>query len=296
MIDFLRLYYRDKSKLENFVLEEGNFDTVNTVMEYHTGEIKYPFTTKLGSMDIGVSEKSAYVKNSIHKLHNFRECSVELNYDDFTYSEICNEVDYLCKNIINAESARLTQLEFGLNVETKMLPEILVRRNFYMHNYKEGSRNNYGGKGELKQFTHGNYCIKVYDKGKQFELEKNILRFEMKFIKAREFKKFGVFNIQDLKNKQKLRILFKNLIKRFDEMTIVDDFDAGSIKSIDDYNDLQKYTNPIYWTEEIKGIHQQKRKREIQKFQKLLIKNDLLKTKVYLRSLLIQKFIYLINF
>ena len=295
MIDFLRLYYRDKSKLENFVLEEGNFETVNTVMDYHTGVIKYPYTTKLDSMDIGVSEKSAYVKNSLHKLHNFREYSEEQNHNDFTYSEICNEVDYLCKNIVNAGSTRLTQLEFGLNIELDTLPENLIRRNFYMHNYKGGCGNNYNGRGELKQFNHNNYFIKVYDKGKQFELDKNILRFEIKFIKSKDFQRFGVYNIQDLKVKRNLRLLFQNLIKRFDEMIIVDDFNESSIASKDDYNDLQKYTNHIYWTEEIKGIHQQQRKRETQKFQKLLIKNDLLKTKLYLRGLLIQKFIYLIN-
>ena len=295
MIDFVRLYYRDKSKLENFVLDKENLGNLNTVFDYFESEIKYPYTAKLGSMDVGVSERSGYVKNSLHKLYNYRENSEEQNYNDFSFSKICREVDYLSKKIIDAGKTKLTQLEFGLNIEIDKLPEMLVRRNFIMHKYEGGSSNNYHGYGELKLFSHDNYFIKVYDKGKQFELDKNILRFEIKFIKAKEFQNIGVFNLIDLKDKSNLRRLVKYLVKRFDEMTIVDDFDANSISELDDYNKLSRYTNPNFWTEEIKGMHQNKRARYKNEFEKILIKNDLLKTKAYLRDLLIKKYIYLIN-
>jgi hypothetical protein len=295
MIDFVRLYYRDKSKLENFILDKENFEIVNTVMEYHTGEITYPYTAKLDTMDVGVSEKSGYVKNSLHKLYNYRENSEEQNFNDFSFSKICNEVDYLSKNIIDAGNTKLTQLEFGLNIEIVKSPEMLVRRNFFMHKYKGGSANNYQGKGELKQFSHDNFFIKVYDKGKQFKLDNNVLRFEIKFIKSKEFQKLGVFNIEDLKDKNNLRKLFIYLIKRFDEMTIVDDFDENSISDINDYNKLSRYTNPTFWTEEIKGVHQNKRARFRNEFEKILRRNNLLKTKACLRALLCEKFIHLIN-
>lgn len=295
MIDFVRLYYRDKSKLENFILDKENFEIVNTVMEYHTGEITYPYTAKLDTMDVGVSEKSGYVKNSLHKLYNYRENSEEQNFNDFSFSKICNEVDYLSKNIIDAGNTKLTQLEFGLNIEIDKSPEMLVRRNFFMHKYKGGSANNYQGKGELKQFSHDNFFIKVYDKGKQFKLDNNVLRFEIKFIKSKEFQKLGVFNIEDLKDKNNLRKLFIYLIKRFDEMTIVDNFDENSISDINDYNKLSRYTNPTFWTEEIKGVHQNKRARFRNEFEKILRRNNLLKTKACLRALLCEKFIHLIN-
>jgi hypothetical protein len=295
MIDFIRLYYKDKSKLENFVLQEGNFETIDTVMDYHTGEVKYPFTTKLDSMSIGVSEKSGHVKNSLHKLHNYRQTSVEQNYNDFSFSKVCSEIDYISDGIIDAETTKLTQLEFGLNIETDSLPEAIVRRNFFMHKYIGGSGNNYQGRGELKQFSHNNYIIKVYDKGKQFNLEKNVLRFEVKFTRAIEFQNQGIFYLGDLKDKGNLRRLFIYLIKRFDEMTIVDDFDEYLITDINDYHKLIRYTNPIFWTEEIRGIHQNKRARYRDDFEKILLKNNLLKTKECLRGLLFQKYISLIN-
>nr|WP_315189879.1 hypothetical protein [uncultured Flavobacterium sp.] len=295
MIDFVRLYYRDKSNLEYFLLDKQNFDTVNTVMEYHTGEIKYPYTAKLDTMDVGVSDRSGYVKNSLHKLYNYREYSEEHNYNDFGFSKVCAEVDFLSEKIIDAGRTKLTQLEFGFNIEIDNLPEMLVRRNFLMHKYEGGSGNNYQGKGELKKFSHDNYLIKVYDKGKQYGLEENILRFEIKFIKAKEFQTLGVFNLHDLKVKSNLRRLFIYLIKRFDEMTIIDDFDETSISLLQDYHKLSIYKDPIYWTEEIKGIHSQKRARMKVEFNELLNKYDLLKTKAYLRQLLLKKFIYLIN-
>lgn len=295
MIDFVRLYYRDKIRLENYILSEGNFDTVNTVMDYFTREVKYPYTTNVGSMDIGVSKNSGYVKNSLHKLYNYKTTGDEQNHNNFSYSTICDTIDYLSKKIIDVNSTKLTQLEFGINLAIDKLPELVVRRNFLMHKQKGGSSNDYRGKGELKQFSHNNYFIKVYDKGKQFGLEENILRFEIKFIKAKEFQALGIYNLQDLKSKENLRRLFMYLVKRFDELTIVDDFDEASILDKNDYDRLSRYINPIFWNEEIKSKHQEIRSRHRIEFERLLVKNDLLKTKCYLRKLLIQKFIYLIN-
>lgn len=295
MIDFIRLYYRDKSELENFLLDPQNFEEVNAVMEYHTGEINYPYTTRLETMDLGVSNKSGYVKNSLHKLYNFKNLGEEQNYNDFEYSKLCEMIDFLSNGVINAGKIKLTQFEFGINIDVNRLPEILVRRNFLMHNLEGGSSNTYQGKGEFKQFVHSNYFIKVYDKSKQFGLDSNVLRFEIKYMNAKEFQKLGIFNITDLKDKTNLRKLFLYLLKRFDELTIVDDFDETSIPNKIDYDKLGRYTNPIYWTEEIKDKHQQYKARHKKVFIDLLERNNLLKTKTYLRKLLIQKFIYLIN-
>jgi len=164
-----------------------------------------------------------------------------------------------------------------------------------MHQYKGGSSNDYGGRGELKQFRHSNFFVKIYDKGKQFRLNNNILRIEIKFIKAKEFQKMGIFNINDLKSHIILKKLFDHLINRFDELTIIDDFDELSIPDKKDYDLLCRYSNPIFWEEILKGSHQQKRARHKVVFNNLLERNDLLKTKAFLKTLLFEKFIYLIN-
>jgi hypothetical protein len=193
-------------------------------LDYFTGEVKYPYTTNVGSMDVGVSKNSGYVKNSLHKLYNYNTTGDEQNYNNFSYSTIRDTIDFLSKKVIDVNSTKLTQLEFGINIAIDKLPELLVRRNFLQAKFS----NDYRGKGELKQFSHNNYFIKVYDKGKQFGLEENILRFEIKFIKAKEFQALGICNLEDLKSKGNLRRLFVYLLKRFDELTIVDDFDETS--------------------------------------------------------------------
>lgn len=295
MIDFVKLYYSDKSRLEAFVLNPENFETVDAVMELHTGELKYPYKTKLGIMDVGISEKSGYVKNSLHKLYNHNTIGEDQNHNDFSYSSLCKTIDYLSKKIIDVDSTMLTQLEFGFNIKVNRRPEEIVRRNIIIHNYKGGSSNDYRGRGELKQFCHNNYIIKCYDKGKQYQLNDNILRFEIKFIKAVEFNKLGIFNIGDLKSKLLLRNLFLYLIKRFDEITIIDDFDELSIPIKKDYDELSRYANPNFWSEELKGVHQQKKARHKKLFYNLLEKNELLKTKAFLKKSLYKKFFYLIN-
>lgn len=295
MIDFVRIYYSNKEKFEPFVLNPENFETIDAVMEYHSGELKYPYKTKLGVMDVGISEKSGYVKNSLHKLHNYITIGEDQNHNDFTYSSFCKTIDLLSTKIIDVESTRLTQLEFGFNIKVDKKPEEIIRRNVIMHRYKGGSSNDYRGKGELKQFCRNNYIIKIYDKGKQYQLNDNILRFEIKFIKAVEFNNLGIFNISDLKSKSVLRKLFVYLIKRLDELTIMDDFDELSIPNKKDYDMLSRYANPNFWSEELKGVHQQKKARHKKFFYNLLEKNELLKTKAFLKKSLYKKFIYLIN-
>ena len=294
MIDFVKIYYREKDIFENHVLNEDNFPDLDAVLSYHTGDIKYPYTTKLDTMRVQVSEKTGYVKNSLHKLRNYLKSGEEHNYNDYSYSEICNTIDYLASNIIDVNITRLSQLEFGLNITVNRIPEHLVKRNFLMHGYKRGVEKTFQRPGLLKEFIHSNYLIKVYDKGQQYGLDENILRFELKFIKAIEFNSLGIFNLSNLKNKSALRKLFLKLVKRFDEITIVDDFDSDTI-DVDDYNSIMKYTNDIFWTEELKDKHPMVRLRHREQFHDLLVKNNLLCTKSYLRELLYKKFFHLIN-
>lgn len=295
MIDFIKIYYRYKDSLESHILNPKNFNSVYTVFEWHTEEILYPYTVKLGSMDVGVSEKFGYVRNSLHKLFNYLKSEKEHNYNDFTYSQLFEMIDFILDNIVDAGSTKLTQLEFGINLKIEKKPEETIRRNFLMHKYKAGGTNNYRGKGELKQFGHSNYYFKIYDKGKQFELDDNIIRIEIKFIKAKEFQNLGIFYIQDLKDKENLKRLFEYLLNRFDELIIVDDFDEFKISDNKDYYKISRYSNPNFWNEEIKKWHGQRKSRLKKEFHRLLKKYDLLKTKTYLKQQLLQKFEYLIN-
>ncbi|MEZ4839361.1 hypothetical protein [Flavobacterium sp.] len=295
MIDFIKLIYRDNGEFKELVMDKKNFPDLEGTFVYHTGEIKPYYKTKFVSLDVRVSEESGNIKNSLHKFYNQLKLSEDQNYNDFGYYSLSEAIDIIQKKFKVINEGKLTQLEFGLNIVLDRPPDSIVRGNFILHKDKAGSSENFRGSGELKRFIHSNYIIKVYDKGMQFNQEINILRFEIKFTKALEFRSMEIYFLYDLKNKVILRKLFLYLIKRFDEIVIVDEFSTTSLKDSNDYNDLIKYTNPLFWSEEMKGVHPQTKKRENDKFKKLLIKNDLLITKKYIRKLLFEKFINLMN-
>lgn len=295
MIDFIKLYWNDKDRLQSYVLSEGNFDEVNMVLEKHSGQIKYPYTTHFTGMKVGLTQKSGYVKNSLHKSYNILKTGIEHNFNDFTYSSICEEIDYLGSKLVDLDKSRITQLEFGLNILIDIPAEFLIRRNILMHKLKGANHNRqYYGKGELKQFDYYNYVLKIYDKAKQYGLNANMLRLEVKFTKSKDFQALGIFNIKDLNDKLKLRKLFLLLLERFDELTIIDDY-LDSWLTLKDLNTLKRYVNPSYWEVDLIDKTRQTKLRHKKKFEAILNKYNLLKTKSILRSLLIQKFIYLIN-
>ncbi|MBU2949704.1 hypothetical protein KO493_03220 [Tamlana agarivorans] len=294
MIDFVRVFYRDKSELEPYVDCGENFNEILKVLESNSGEIRYPFRTRIGIMDIVVTLRGGYVKNSLHKLYNFVYNKENKNHNDFEYEKLCETIQYLSQ-VPRLTQTSLTNLEFGLNIKVDRPAEEILEKNILMHNYNNYNHNpKFRGKGVLKQYDHTNYVIKVYDKAKQYRLPYHVLRFEVKFTRRRGFNKVGIYNLDDLKNKEKLKELFRVYLMRFDEMLIIDSVPEESIE-LEDYQKLSKFKNPFYWEVDIKdksGTYRMRRRKE---FNALIEKYKLNSTKAEIRRLLVEKFNYLIN-
>lgn len=294
MIDFVRIHYKDKSEFEPYVDNADNFNEVLKVFESNSGEIRYPSRTRIGVMDIVVTEKGGYVKNSLHKLFNYIHNEEDKNHNDFEYSKLCETIQHISR-IPNLTQTTLTNLEFGLNIRVDRPAEEILKKCVLMHNYKGYNHNRkFSGKGELKQFDHANYVIKVYDKAKQYNLPYHVLRFEVKFTRRRDFNKAGIYNLDDLKCKENLKELFNIYMMRFDEMQIIDSILEESIEP-EDFQKLSRFKNPNYWEEDIKeksGTFKMRRRNE---FKALIEKYNLNSTQAELRGLLIDKFNYLIN-
>ena len=296
MIDFVKVYYRDKDLLENYVeSEEEVFKEVNKTLELRSGEIRYPLKTKYSLMDVAVSEKSGYVQNSIHKFFDKNSGNKGENHSDFKYSEIIQTINMLQNVILDFEKTRITNLEFGLNINVPIPAEQIIMENVLMHKY--GTHNNlreYNGKGCLKQFDHSNYVIKIYDKAKQYKLKDNLLRFEIRFTKSKLLNQLEVFNINSLKNKQVLEKLMTYLLNRFDELQIVDAIPLDTTWTDSKIEFYHRGVSSAYWqhirTKSYSTISRRKLKWNI-----FLEEHNLLKTKSHLRSNLVQKFKYLIQ-
>lgn len=294
MIDFIRVHYRDKSYLESFILNPDNFEDIYSKLHFHTGEVMFPYKTSLLNMEITVNEKSGYVKNSLHKLYNVLLTNDNHNYNDFGYSDIMRTIAYLESKIIDITLNPLTQFEFGLNIKVPHSAETLISKNVLMHNLeRHTTTNKYKGKGYLMAFAHYNYIIKIYDKAKQYQVAENILRFEIKFTSSKEFNPLGVYNVNDLRNRDVLNTLFIYLLKRFDELIIVDDFTEETIPE-SDFNKLSIYSSFSYW-QKFEKLSRQSKMNHKKRFNSLLEKNNLLQTKAMLRNLLVEKFNHLIN-
>lgn len=296
MIDFVRINYKDKRVIEPFVCCKENFEELHTVLEYHSGEIKYPYSASIGCMDIGVNDKSVYVKNSIHKLYNELQSGEAHNYNDFKYSALCSTVSYLDGKLTDVKSSSLTQLEFGLNIKLSTPAEKIVVDNIVFHKLELHNRSTtFDGKGQYKQFDHCNYYLKIYDKAKHYGIDENIIRFEVKHRTSKSFNPLGAYNIHDLKSKTVLQNLFDDLLWRFDELTIVDNIPTDSIITIKDKRKIESYLSYNYWSKLSERKNKNLKSKEKKAFHSLLVKNDLLKTKASLRASLIQKFTELLN-
>ena len=294
MIDFVRLKYLDRDKMENFVTNPDNFKRCYTKLEYHSGELLYPFNVYVKKMEVSINEKSAYVKNSLHKMANYIENYEDHNYNDFGYKRLCNTVGYLNSKVVDSLSAKVTQLEFGLNIVTDIPAEDIIVNNILFHKHKLHNVNtHFNGKGRYKQFEYSNFYIKIYDKAKQYNLDTNILRFEIKYKGAKGFNSHGVYSLSDLQDKKVLETLFEDLIKRFDELTIMDEITDRVSKK--DKKQLTTYLSFNYWKNLSERKNRNLKQQHIIKFNALLEKNDLLSTKKLLRQGLIDKFELLLN-
>ncbi len=294
MIDFVRLKYQDRDKMEKFITNSDNFKRCYTKLEYHSGEILYPYNVYVKKMEVSVNEKSVYLRNSLHKMANYIEYEADHNYNDFGYKRLCDTIDYLNWKVIDSLSARVTQLEFGLNINTPVPAQEIIDKNIFFHKYKlHNVDTNFNGKGKYKQFEYSNFYIKIYDKAKQYKLDANILRFEIKYKGSKGINPIGVYSLSNLKDKAVLKALFKDLLKRFDELTIIDRITDKVSKK--DKKELTTYLSINYWGNLAERKNRNIKSIKVKKFNSLLEKNNLLKTKKILRRGLIQKFVFLIN-
>lgn len=297
MIDFVKLHWRDKVELENFVLKAGSFKEVEGVIELHSGEVRYPFTTEKYGMRVILTKTTGSFRNSIHKSHNLVGTGRSQNYNDFCYSDICEHIDFLCKEFKgNLESGRITQLEFGFNLSLDVSVRELIRQEIVMHQFKGANHNiDFNGTGELKQFDYSTYLFKIYDKGRQYNVAENILRVELKFIKARELQGLDIYHLEDLKDRKKLRMLFKVLLKRFNELTIIDDYEESEINCQDDLGLLIKYSNPMFWEVDYQSCNWRDRRLHRDSFERILNEYNLKKTKEILLDKLKGKYVALMR-
>lgn len=147
------------------------------------------------------------------------------NSKPFTFENLLKEIVHLSQSLkIGPEEIIIQNLEIGLNLPSWFNPiqylddNLLVFQNSIFKKYDPDKR----GREIGFYCKKTDFTIKIYDKGFQFDLPQDLLRFEIKFNKMRELKKFGISTLADLTDQTKVKSLISVLEKAWCEVLIYD--------------------------------------------------------------------------
>jgi hypothetical protein len=289
MIDFIRSYHNNKTQFEETVLSGDFYENIERTIDPNTYEEGYPITCSKGGLSISIDEYRAYINCSTKMiLYNFSEVKLIKN-KNLSYSDFRTSVDCIDGIIVNDETC-MSGVSFGFTIPTHVAGKDIIKMNLLMHKYNHCNhdlvkdRNVY-----LKEFVYHNYKIGFYADNKGGG---NFLKVILKLNKSLEFRKFGINNVDDLIQKKGLTDLFNLLIRRFDELILVDSFEPFEGK---DNDDLQNYLSYSYWTTLSNTKSRQTKSRHKKKFEGLITKYNLDSQKVKLKQELNKAFIEFIS-
>lgn len=184
-----------------------------------TGEVKenQPSTAEYNGLTFIDNKSYIEVRGSLHKFYN----DGKQNYDDFDFAKIKRAIYMLSEQLgIVINRARLTNLEIGINIITDFYPSDFLN-SLIVHRGKQFTFQT-GKKKEYRECEHGQFFIKIYNKGLQNGLSKNILRIEVKYRKMEIPNKSGVYFLADLLDVSKIVELKVKLLDIFEEILIGD--------------------------------------------------------------------------
>ena len=248
---------------------------IDTTTTTHRGKFETFDIIVKEVMNEATGKQSFYltVKGSLHKNH-FKGS----NYLPFTWQDLQDQINHVCKNLcINPNTAQISTLEIGLNIPTTFEVTPFIRRNIIC--YKGYSFSSYTPDRQGKCLGKvcakpKQYSIKIYDKGLQFDLPDNLLRFEQRFLKMQPLNKKGIKYLSDLQNFTKVDSLKEILFKSWNEVLIFDV--PGNVKTLSikqsEIELLNDGKNPIFWEGLKETVKGDQYKYQINKFKKLVAK------------------------
>lgn len=233
MIDFI------KTK-ELIIPVELNW--VSSVIE-KTGEMKHIRTAKYDNLEFIDKKGRVSLKGSLHKYFN----KGVHNYNDFTFENLQKVIHELNQHFgLVPGNVQLENIEFGVNIELPYKVDKILN-NAILHKNEPFQRFNYGNGIEC---SHSQYFIKIYDKGLQYNQNRNLLRIEIKVIKMAFLQSHGItINfLSDLLKKDNLQAIGELLAQTIEEI-LFSDIELMNNDSINEKERLiiAQGSNPNYW-------------------------------------------------
>lgn len=243
MIDFVKLRINDTGTAERLRQNPqlNFFSSINTDTGEQKDESK---TAKIKNLKIVMYPSGMVeVTGSLHKFAN----DGAHNYDAFTYSRLVETIGEVA-TLLDTTPDRLSlhNVEFGVNILLDTSPSKFLD-NVLNYRYKLPDNRTFGGSGNLKQWEQQNYVVKMYDKKRQYRLDTNVLRFEVKTRAMKHLAEVEVQTLADLLDVSKLRIMGVKLCETYNTLIIGEELlDTGQM-SRRERRTYELGKNPHFW-------------------------------------------------
>ena len=233
-----------------------------------------------------------FIKGSIHRFFN----KGGNNGNRFTHLDFMEAVEELQDFGVIPDKAILKSFEFGLNLpisEKHLTAKSFYNSIIYRVGEVEKCMSDDGNNLIGKQFATEDTTVKSYDKKQQAGLlcSNEIIRYELKFRRMRLLKRFGIINLNDLTDKNKLIELFeKRLLKSVTETIMLDWKALPNTNKLPDYQKKKflNWRNPKWWKEQKQTT--KTRNRNKISFENLISKKAKYNIKEILKIKLIREF------
>lgn len=293
MYDGIKFYIlpEDKGRFDKEVKEDRTLDLYSRY-DFRTTDFGDSEKSKLGNMELTMTSNNSFIKGSIHKLFNIINGNGVQNYSDFSFCEAqqaLNLVNHHYK--VNPELTSITNLEFGINVPVEFNPANFIDESLILFYYKDHTINKkFKNRGDYKEFRRTDYSMKIYNKSKQYNRRKHLLRIEIKITNKRVLQKLGIFTVSDLFDEEASWSLFKFLIDQYRQLLIIDSPALGNALKSSDMDILKDYSNPMYWVHLEKNLSPSARHKRRKKCFKYIEKMGLDERKREIENILWNKY------
>lgn len=178
-----------------------------------------------------------FFSGSLHKFWN----NGKHNHNMFHENALNQVISTLNKLFsLTPENFKILCIEYGVNIYPPIKTKQILNH-LFEHKKKDFETKISNNSGHYLQVEHEEYIIKVYDKSKQYNLDEDILRIEIKQRKNRRYKLQGIKTFKDFLLSNKL-IYVEFLIKKWDEIIFYNPLNKLPEK-------WHKYNNINYWRE-----------------------------------------------
>ncbi len=210
------------------------------------------------------------IDGSLHK--NFFNGA---NYLPFTWDDLQTEIIKLETGLQLSGNIDLANLEIGVNIKLPFPVFSFLKQNLIAYKGNPFNRYNPDKNGLCLGYVCplSQYAVKIYDKGKQFNLPDNVLRFELRYLKMQPLKERGIKHLADLKGFEIVNGLLSLLLSAWDKTVLFDssiDLNSPALKD-KDRQLLKEGRRPGYW-EQLKETNKRRFEYHRQKYRELVTK------------------------